>query len=328
MAQKWCGHFDSTPEDERLLLAEDWARFIRAFVSDGIRNGGTCLQVTAGSGMSVRVDTGIASIQGYIIQLFEDHTGRYTDVPVQAANPSLPRIDRLVLRLDRTIACREIIPMTIIGTAASSPVPPPLLRNENFYDLSLARIRVNAGVTQITGTNITDERFDQDVCGLMHSVLGLDSSSWQNAFDSFMSQASSDFNAAQNSRTTTFNTSQTSRDTAFNTAQTGRQSTWDTWFGGVQTDMALAAGFDFWNAARNPANYYITEYPANGSIVTTIRRTANNLLVAVGTTTYPANGSVVYEEVVYQSNGSSIQRRTRETTTYPGGTIRKEVVTF
>jgi len=72
---------DSTPEDERLLLAEDWAKYVRSFVSDGVRRDGvgdigTNLHVTADTGMAVKLDVGIASIQGYMFYVEEDAQGR------------------------------------------------------------------------------------------------------------------------------------------------------------------------------------------------------------------------------------------------------------
>ena len=104
---------------------------------------------------------------------------------------------------------------------------------------------------------------------------------------------------------------------------------WLAFFDGAQTDMATAAGFDFYNATRLPGNYYTTEYPNDGGIITTIRRISTGALVARGVTTYPTNGSVVYEETVYQADGATIQRKTRETTTYPSdGSIRKDVTSI
>ena len=189
MAELWYGHFDSTPEDERLLLAADWARFIASCVTNGIRNGGDCLRVTSeNTGMTVRVDNGIACIMGYIMQLETNHDGRYFPVTIPEAHPQQPRIDRLVLRLDRRIQTRNIRPVISIGVAGQSPEPPPLVRTNDIWELSLAQIRVNANAVNITDANITDERFDTELCGLMNSILGLDPSVWQEQFDAFMGQ--------------------------------------------------------------------------------------------------------------------------------------------
>ena len=40
-------------------------------------------------------------------------------------------------------------------------------RDSDVYMLSLAQVRVNVGVATITNENITDERADEDVCGIM-----------------------------------------------------------------------------------------------------------------------------------------------------------------
>jgi hypothetical protein len=52
----------------------------------------------------------------------------------------------------------------------------------------LARVRVNAGALTLEAGNITDERFETSLCGLMNSVLGLDPSVWQAQFDAFMAE--------------------------------------------------------------------------------------------------------------------------------------------
>jgi len=326
MANVWSGHFDSTEDNERLLLAEDWAKYIRAFISDGIRNGGNCLQVTEGNGMSVNLATGIANIQGYILYVDEDNNGKYYNVSVPDANPSLPRIDRLILRLDRTIEIREIIPMVKIGNAAQNPVPPDLTRDMRHWELSLAQIRVNAGAIHIINDNITDERFKENVCGIMHSILGLESDVWQAAFDSFMAKIDYDFEGSQTDRATTFIEQKDRQQSEWQSQTDLQQDQFGTMMSGMQNDLATAAGFDFWNAARMPGNDYVTEYPPDGTIVTTIRRATDNVRIAVGTTSYPDDGSVAYEEVVFQPDGVEIQRHTQETTTYPDdGTIRRKV---
>jgi hypothetical protein len=91
-------------------------------------------------------------------------------VTVTTANPSNPRIDRLVMYVDRgetpssatannPTLCKL---MLVAGTPAGSPSRPSngtvdtAVSNNPYIDL--ADIRVNAGVTQITDANITDTR--------------------------------------------------------------------------------------------------------------------------------------------------------------------------
>lgn len=335
MAELWYGHFDSTPEDERLLLAEDWARYIRGFVTDGIRNGGSCLQVTADSGMKLNLDSGVATVQGYMMEIKEDFAGRYYHQELEPAHPSLPRIDRVVIRLDRTIAARTVTPAVITGTAGSNPVAPALTRNANIYELSLAQVRVNGGAVNITGANITDERMNTEYCGLMNSVLGLDPSVWQAQFDAFLASMTAQetlflaghegrFNAQLSAQQTTFNNQLSAQQTAQNAFAEQERI----WFEGAQTDIARAAQFDFDNAASLPGNTKKTVFNADGSITETIKTTTGGKNVAIRNTLFNADGSINAEETVYKQDGTTVQRHTVTKTTFNGDGSISEGVTL
>ena len=319
ISKKWCGHFDSTPDDERLLLAEDWARYIRSFVTDGIRNGGLCLYVTADVGMNVKIDTGIANIQGYVIWLEEDHNGRYTQVPVEAANPSQPRIDRLILRLDRTIATRDIVPMILVGAAGATPVPPALIRNDNYYDLSLAQIRVNAGALQIYDSNITDERFNQDLCGIMHSILGLDSASWQLEFDNFLISLRQEWDNWINTDVETIFQD-------FENSLNDKNNQWINWFSHVQTNLQQYTSFNFDYLMNLPGVKRVTNMESPEEIVSEIRFTSNDQIVAKRITKLESDGSVSVNEIVYDEDGTTELRNTVKTAAISSGGEFTEVI--
>jgi len=187
MARTWYGHFDSVEDDSRMLMAEDWASYIRSFITNGIFNGGTNLQVSPGGAMRVRVDLGRANIEGYIFIVEEDAGGRFYEVEIPPPNPVNTRIDRVVLRLDRSLAARRISIEVLQGDAGTNPQPRGLTRDNIIWELSLAQVRVAARAPSITAANITDERFNTQLCGLVNSVLGLDPSAWQNQFDEFFS---------------------------------------------------------------------------------------------------------------------------------------------
>lgn len=195
MAQLDYWFFDSTDDDERELSADDFAAWLQSFVTSGIRNGGTCLEVTPGNGLTVNVDNGIGNVLGYVIRLTEDIDGRFYNVALPPAHPQYPRIDRIVLRLDRRKQTRYIKPMVAMGTASATPQPPDLTRNNEIWELSLAQVRVNDNATEILPTDIKDERFYTELCGLMNSVLGLDPSAWQRQFDYFFSQLQKHFDS-------------------------------------------------------------------------------------------------------------------------------------
>lgn len=131
------------------------------YATTGIIGSGS-LQVTANSpaGMSVLVASGWAAIVGttqanmgtYVA--FNDATAT---LAVTTANPSNPRIDRVVVTINDayyTGVDNNVVFQVIAGTAAGSPTAPATPANS----ISLATIAVGAGVTSITSGNITDTR--------------------------------------------------------------------------------------------------------------------------------------------------------------------------
>lgn len=113
------------------------------------------LAVTASGAMSVSVNTGAGLVKGHLYRCTSS-----TVVSVSAADGSNPRIDRLVLRLTRIGQTQEgkIELAVIAGTPASSPTAAALTQTTATWEISLAQIRVNAGVTGIASDKITDER--------------------------------------------------------------------------------------------------------------------------------------------------------------------------
>ncbi|MDR2903553.1 MAG: hypothetical protein LBU77_03490, partial [Clostridiales bacterium] len=187
MATLWYGHFDSIAGDQRLLSAAQLAAWITAVMTSGIKNGGTNLQVTAGTGMSVNINVGMANVNGYQMLIKPDTDGSCYNVPLPASNTQYPTIYRIVARLDTDIAVRTVTPQVLISTGVANPAPPALTREDNgIWELSLAQIKVQANATTITNDNIIDERFRTDLCGIINSVFALDPSVWQARFDAFM----------------------------------------------------------------------------------------------------------------------------------------------
>lgn len=175
MALEQSRFFNSVSSD-RTYQADDFAEFFRIFLTSGIKNGGTNLQVTApGSGMTVNVDYGEAMIQGYAYWL-KNNNGVPKSLTIGTAPSTNPRIDRIVLQLDKGSSNRLISVKVKAGTPSSNPSPPSLTRTSNIYELSLAKIYVGKDVTVISSSNITDERYDGTVCGLMNSLIALDGS--------------------------------------------------------------------------------------------------------------------------------------------------------
>ena len=78
------------------------------------------------------------------------------DFTLPISHASLPRKDRLVLRLDLTN--RQITLAMKTGVPASTPLEPPLVSDEMIREIAIATIIVGINSTVISPADITDER--------------------------------------------------------------------------------------------------------------------------------------------------------------------------
>lgn len=153
-------------DDDRVYFAEDFARHLKNYFTNGVFNNG--LKVVANNDMTITIEEGDANIEGY----------RYTNTEnliktIENADGILKRIDNVVIRLDLTN--RLISAQIIKGEFNDNPVAPQLQRSSTTYDIKLAEIYISAGATSITQENITDTRFNTNMCGnVVSSVQTLD----------------------------------------------------------------------------------------------------------------------------------------------------------
>lgn len=132
---------------------DQWRAMMRYQVQTGVlRNVDQELQVYGDStGMQVKVRIGQCLITG--------HWGRITaedTLPVTAAHASLARRDLVVARVD--FLFNNISLDVVTGTAAASPVAPALTRNTSQWEIPLAIIQVDAGVSTIAAAKVLDAR--------------------------------------------------------------------------------------------------------------------------------------------------------------------------
>ncbi|WP_025681789.1 pyocin knob domain-containing protein [Paenibacillus massiliensis] len=182
MPQK-SGFFDTTADDPREYPAREFAEYFARFVGNGVFSGGTKLKVeVTGSDMNVAISPGYAWINGYMYSVFESALV----LPITPATTA-DRIDRIVLRLDVSAPVRSIRALVIPGNPATNPVAPAITRSGSIYDLSLAQVRVIANTTIIKGEQVTDERLNNTVCGLVTGLVQqADTTSIFNQFQSWL----------------------------------------------------------------------------------------------------------------------------------------------
>lgn len=161
------GGFFNSVSGDRKYKAEDFAKYFKSFIGNGINPALDSLRVYKKNNDTIEVKNGTACINGY---LYLNDNALDLNVDIGAT-----RIDRVVLRLDlinRTL--------NILIKKGSSNSAPSLQRDDSIFELSLAQISV--------GTNdidILDERDNGNVCGYMQFLGRLDI---QEMWDIFNSQ--------------------------------------------------------------------------------------------------------------------------------------------
>lgn len=151
--------------------AADVAAYLAGLTS-GVFSGDEDFPVTAAGGLKVTVGAGRGWVHpsrftGYSITKRESDT-----LTMPLADPSLPRIDRIVMRYDAGARAASL--QVLQGTASSTPTAPVISRTELIYDFCLAEITRPAGSTSISTGQITDTRLDEALCGLVRDgVTGI-----------------------------------------------------------------------------------------------------------------------------------------------------------
>ena len=151
--------------------AADVAAYLAGLTS-GVFSGAEDFPVTAADGLKVTVGAGRGWVHpsrftGYSITKREADT-----LTMPLADPSLPRIDRIVMRYDAGARAASL--QVLQGTASSTPTATAISRTELIYDLCLAEITRPAGSTSITTGQITDTRLDEALCGIVRDgVTGI-----------------------------------------------------------------------------------------------------------------------------------------------------------
>ena len=154
------------------------------------------LAVTEGDGMAVTLGKGRAWMAYAEFAGVAYANTVATQIAVPTSDAYFDRIDRVIIRFDRT---GNLIKAQILsGTPSSNPAVPAIVRNDSTFDLSVAKIRVKKGATEITAADITDERLNTSVCGLMEDgVTGIDTSVFQTQWNALLRQLSDALNNVQ-----------------------------------------------------------------------------------------------------------------------------------
>lgn len=156
MADQYGLFWDSFNGD-RVYNASSFEEWLRKFFYTGVFNGD--LEVTATDSMVVEVGTGYCNVEGKVRNF--DQSQQFTISP---ANGTYPRIDTVVI--ERNDTNREITMKVVTGQySGDNPQPTAPVRTGGIYQIVLANIHVDAGITELTQANIEDTRPNQELCG-------------------------------------------------------------------------------------------------------------------------------------------------------------------
>lgn len=176
------GFFNSINQD-RVYNADQMSLYFEGLISDGVyENVGGAMQVLAGSGMTVNVQTGRAIVDSKWVK-----NDAVYSITLSPSHVTLDRYTAIVLRLD--YANRMISIVAKDGTPASTPVKPAMQNDNTIVELCLAYVFVAHGVTSVTQANITDMRAS-GLCGWVTGIVEqVDTSQlflqWQTAYEEF-----------------------------------------------------------------------------------------------------------------------------------------------
>lgn len=146
------GFFNSVDHD-RTYDADTFGSMFDGVINDGVfRTWGDGMVVTAVGGMTVAVGTGRAWFNHTWTVVTADER-----LTLAASSPSMPRIDSVVLRVDKSTSVRQNRIYIKQGEASGSPSRPQLENTSTVREYVLADIRVNNGATAISQSNITNQ---------------------------------------------------------------------------------------------------------------------------------------------------------------------------
>ena len=170
--------FFNSKDHDRVYNARHWADYFFPLFKSGVFNGD--LQVVANGGMTVKIKSGYAWIDGYGYHLTDGLV-----VDLETASGNMNRADSIVIRLDLTN--RWIKAFCRTGSYyAGAGIPPAPEITATIHEIVIAHISIAAGVTEITQDMITDTRMDGDICGwVCGAVDQIDFSQIKTQFDTF-----------------------------------------------------------------------------------------------------------------------------------------------
>lgn len=143
------------------------------------------MAVTVSDGLGWMANAGKDGVVWWIDS--EATNGAKLQLNLDPADGVLNRIDRIIVEWKTTNYVDYPEVKVLKGTFSSKATAPALTNNSTVRQISLAKINVAAGTTEITTSMVTDERLDASVCGLVTESIRIDTSVMQEQFQTLLS---------------------------------------------------------------------------------------------------------------------------------------------
>lgn len=169
-------------EPDRLYEAEIFRKYFAKFLSNGVyfgnynNYGENSMKVTADGGLNIRIGKGAGIIEG------ADYENEEEKVFTLERPVTGNRIDRVVVKLDKTLAIRETQLYVKSGTGTT---PAALQRDDNIYEICLAEVTVKS-TSNIEASDITDKRTNSNLCGIVNSLISIDGEELYQQFQNYI----------------------------------------------------------------------------------------------------------------------------------------------
>ena len=157
-------------------------------VSSGIYANTNQFSLSLTNGFSFEIGKGLAFMRIDEAKCFTVYSNETTALTLDIADSALSRIDRVVLQWNQAENSVKIAVKK--GEYSSTPTPPIRVATVAVYELVLFDILVTAGATKISAGNVTDQRLNESLCGLMANyITKIDLSAIQNQLQEVIEQA-------------------------------------------------------------------------------------------------------------------------------------------
>ena len=183
----------SFPNNQSSYVGAEWImRWLHGRTSGVFGAAGNAAVSVVPSSMQLQVSDGIGWLSNAdgngIVWWIDDYqsNGSNLTLTVDTASATYDRIDRVVVEWETTNYVALPTVKLLKGAPAASPAAPALTNDTLKRQISLARISIPAGATTLSAANLTDERLNSSVCGLVTESVSVDTSMIQSQFDALL----------------------------------------------------------------------------------------------------------------------------------------------